>query len=68
MKSHLLKIYATLASAFVSFVSYADPFDPPAEDDLPAAPINTKLIWLAMIGIAFAFYYFNQKSKSKTKA
>lgn len=69
MKSHLLKIYATLASAFVSFFSYANQADdPPAEEDPITAPINTKLVWLAMIGIVFAFYYFNQKSKTETKA
>lgn len=50
MKSHLLKIYATLASAFVSFFSYANQADdPPAEEDPITAPINTKLVWLAMI-------------------
>jgi mannose/fructose/N-acetylgalactosamine-specific phosphotransferase system component IIC len=30
-------------------------------NDTPAAPINSKLIWLAIIGIAFAFYYFSTK-------
>ena len=68
MKSNLLKIYATLMMAFVSFLSVAQPVDPPADDDPPPAPINTKLIWLAVVGIIFAFYYFNQLSKSKTKA
>jgi hypothetical protein len=32
-------------------------------DDLPAAPINTKLIYLGIIGIMFAFYLFNKKRK-----
>ena len=30
-------------------------------DDIPADPINSKLIWLAFIGILFAFYYFSTK-------
>lgn len=68
MKSNLLKFYATLMMAFISFISYADPLNPPADDDPPPAPINTKLIWLAVVGIVFAFYYFNQKSKTETKA
>jgi len=54
--------------AFISFISYADPLNPPADDNPPPAPINTKLIWLAVVGIVFAFYYFNQKSKTETKA
>ena len=31
--------------------------------DPPAAPINTKLIYLGIIGIMFAFYLFNKKTK-----
>lgn len=34
-------------------------------DDTPAAPINGKLLWLALVSILFAFYYFN---KQKQKA
>lgn len=33
-------------------------------DDTPAAPINGKLIWLALASILFAFYYF-KKEKQK---
>ena len=32
-------------------------------DDPPAAPINGKLIWLAITGILFAFYYYNSQRK-----
>ena len=50
--------------AFVSFLSFADPIDPPADDDPPASPINTKLIWLAIVGVSFAFLYFRKQNKT----
>ena len=51
--------------AFVSFLSFADPIiDPPADDDPPASPINTKLIWLAIVGVSFAFLYFRKQIKT----
>ena len=33
------------------------------DDDPPAAPINTKLIYLAIIGIAFVFYTLHRRKK-----
>ena len=50
--------------AFVNFLSFADPIDPPADDDPPASPINTKLIWLAIVGVSFAFLYFRKQIKT----
>lgn len=54
----------------VSFISFASPIipDPNADDDMTsedgaAAPINTKLIWLAIVGIAFVYYQFNLRKK-----
>jgi hypothetical protein len=64
MKSNLFKIYATLLMAFMSFLSVAQPVDPPADDDPLPAPINTKLIWLAIVGISFAFFYFRKQTKT----
>lgn len=55
MKSNLIKFYATLMMAFVSFLSVAQPVDPPADDDPAPAPINTYLIWLAIVGIGFVY-------------
>lgn len=43
-----------------SFVAFAQ-IDPPADDDPPPASIDSKLIWLAIIGIVFAMYYFKNK-------
>ena len=67
MKSNLLKLYATLMMAFISFLSYANPVDPPAEEDPPSAPINTKLIWLAIAGIIFVYFYFRKKTKTTSQ-
>ena len=64
MKSNLFKLYATLMMAFVSFLSFADPIEPPADDDPPDSPINTKLIWLAIVGVSFAFLYFRKQIKT----
>jgi hypothetical protein len=64
MKSNLFKLYATLMMAFVSFLSFADPIDPPADDDPPASPINTKLTWVAIVGVSFAFLYFRKQIKT----
>ena len=50
-----------------SFVTHAqDVVDPPADDDPPAAPINSKLIWLVITGIVFAIIYF-KSNVQKTK-
>ncbi|HBD27381.1 MULTISPECIES: hypothetical protein [unclassified Flavobacterium] len=67
MKSNLFKLYATLMMAFVSFLSFADPIDPPADDDPPPAPINTKLIWLAVAGIIFVYFYFRKQAKTTSQ-
>ena len=50
--------------AFISFLSYANPVDPPGDEDPPSAPINTKLIWLAIVGVSFAFLYFRKQIKT----
>lgn len=63
MKANLFKFYATLLMVFISFLSVAQPVDPPADDDPPASPINTKLIWLAVVGISFAFLYLRKHTK-----
>lgn len=55
---------------FVSFVTFAqgeDPFDPPADEDPPGAPINSQLIWLAIVGVAFALFFFRNRKLQATK-
>ena len=60
MKSKLLHFYLTVLMSLFSFVAFAQ-IDPPADDDPPPASIDSKLIWLAIIGIVFAMYYFKNK-------
>lgn len=31
----------------------------------PGAPINTRIIWLVIAGIAFAFYYYSTQRKKQ---
>jgi len=67
MKSNIFKFYATLIMLFISVLSFADdsPFDPPADDDPVAAPINSYLIWLAIVGIGFVFYILSSRKTVK---
>ncbi|UGS24288.1 hypothetical protein [Flavobacterium channae] len=67
MKSNLFKLYATLIMAFISFLSNAQPVDPPVDSDPPPAPINTKLVWLAVAGIIFAYFYFRKQAKTSSQ-
>ena len=38
------------------------------EGDDDSSPINSKLIFLAIAGVMFAFYYFNKMHKSRKEA
>lgn len=79
MKSSLLKLYIfafLFVGDFVMFAQEEEPGDE-CEDEFgnpipgcaegpdPEAPINTKLIWLALIGISFVVYYFNRRQEDK---
>lgn len=67
MKNNLLKGYMTVFITFMSFLATAQPVDPPADPDPLPAPIDSQIIWLAVIGIAFAYYILNKKKISFTK-
>ncbi|SEP82851.1 hypothetical protein [Flavobacterium urocaniciphilum] len=67
MKLNLLKLYSTVFITLMSFLATAQPVDPPADPDPPAAPINTQIIWLAVVGIAFAYFIINKKKMSFLK-
>ena len=67
MKINLLRLYSTVFITLMSFLASAQPVDPPADPDPPAAPVNSQIIWLAIVGIAFAFYIINKKKVSLTK-
>lgn len=36
-------------------------------NDPPAAPINSKIIYLALLGIVFAFFAYKNRSKQMTR-
>jgi hypothetical protein len=73
MKSNLLKWYMLVFLFASDFVMFADPGDC-SEDpecdlegtgDDPPAPLNAKLIWLAIVGVSFVLYYYNKKQQAK---
>lgn len=70
MKNSLLKLYL-LAFLFIGdFYAFAQPGNDNNDGDLEGpdpepTPINAKLIYLALIGIGFAFYYFTKKREEK---
>ncbi|WP_159802316.1 hypothetical protein [Flavobacterium sp. MK4S-17] len=70
MTNNVLKFYFLaflLVSDFVVFAQDTGPTEDTGgpEDSDPAAPINTKLIVLALAGIMFAYYYFIKKRKEQ---
>ena len=64
---NLYKLYVLAFILLSDLMLFAQPGDTDGTpgglegDDVPAAPINGKLIWLALVGIVFVFYYFNTK-------
>lgn len=76
MKLNLFKIYIfsfVLLSDFIMFAQGEpgdtgdDPDNPVEGDDAPEAPINRKLIWLAIVGILFVIYTY-RKNRKQTEA
>jgi len=72
MKNNLFKIYILSFFLLVDFVTFAQPGDDDGSgglegNDPPPAPINGKLIWLAVLGILFAFYSFKKYRKVSLK-
>ena len=67
MKNNLLKAYLTVFITFMSLLAIAQPVDPPADPDPLPAPIDSQIIWLVVIGIAFAYYVTNKKKVSFQK-
>lgn len=67
MKTNLLRIYLLTVFLLSDFLLFAQ--DTPADNsdtgnlegnDAPQAPINGKLIWLAVAGLLFAIYTFRR--------
>ncbi len=61
MKNNLLKKYLAVFITFTSILATAQPPDPPADPDPVPAPIDGQIIWLVILGIAFAYYIINKK-------
>ena len=69
MKKNLLQSFLLLTFLFLDFIAFAQPGDESdggpgnpleGDDDLPVASINGKLIWLAILGLAFAYYTYKK--------
>ena len=75
MKNSLLKWYMLAFMLVSNFVVFAQ--DDPEQEVPPTSgppleagdtPINGKLIWLAIMGIAFAYAYYLKMQKEKNAA
>ncbi|MEY4875471.1 MAG: hypothetical protein RL708_620 [Bacteroidota bacterium] len=70
MKNIALKSYVTFFCFFSNFMLFAQTGDNTGSgdleaDDAPVAPINGKLVFLAVAGIVFALYTFRKNQKEK---
>jgi len=69
---HLVRLYIVLFLFVSDFKLFAQgPGDDDEDGDLEGGdpvPINGKLIWLLIAGLAFAFYYFRKYRKVSTES
>ncbi|KGO92407.1 hypothetical protein [Flavobacterium subsaxonicum] len=78
MKTNFLKWYMVAFLLVGDFVMFAQPGDDNGDgvgddgvvenddsDDTAGFPINSRLIWLAVVGIAFAFHYYKKNKEQK---
>ena len=69
MKNTLLKLFITCTCLFSDFAMFSQIGNNDDDGDLegndpPAAPINSKLIILLLIGFIYAFYIIKNKRKT----
>lgn len=66
MKNFYPRIYFLIILLFSNVIAFATTasgeLEDTPEDD---APINTRIIWLVVAGIAFAFYYYSTQRKKQ---
>lgn len=65
MKKTILQSFLLFTFLFLDFVAFAQPGTDQnggglETDDTPPASINGKLIWLAIVGLAFAYYTYKK--------
>lgn len=68
MKNNLFKLYLLSSFLLTDFIMFAQPgADQPGGGleggDPSPAPIDGKIVWLAMVAILFALYTFKNKRK-----
>lgn len=73
MKQNLFKLYLLSFFILSDFMLFAQPGDDDddgglEDDDPPATPINGKLVWLLILGILYAVYFYNSHYKKSRKA
>ena len=56
------KLYILPLVLLLSALSMAQPVDPPADDDPPPSPINSKLVWLGLAALPLGYYLLRKKS------
>ena len=72
MKKNIVHFYILVTVLFSDYLMFAqepgdtaDPAEEPLEgEDAPAAPINGKLILLAITGILFAYYIYKRERRA----
>lgn len=67
MKNFLLKLTILGIILLNTFTVFASPDNQGEGETIedPGAPINSKIIWLVIAGIAFAFYYYSTQRKKQ---
>jgi hypothetical protein len=69
---HLFRIYAVLFLLMADFKIFAQVGDDDEDGELeggddPAVPINGKIVFLAIVGILFAYYKYKTHQKLQTE-
>lgn len=65
---HLVRLYIVLFLFVSDFKLFAQPGEDDGtggmDDEDDPVPINGKLVWLAIVGLAFAFYIFKKHKRA----
>lgn len=64
LMKNILKICLILSLLLTNFMAFAQIDEPPGDGDPQPAPIDTKLILLAIIGVLFVLFTLRRKIKT----